>query len=445
MTTYVNPYTGQTISPSQVSYQSLSIPAVAGTTSTTLSWPINGTTSSNVATNIIEVTATAANQNLVLPPATQVSVGQAIIIRNVGSGGQFSFNVVTNVANTVIVNIPLSASGSNSNTYYIYLTNNSTQNGTWSSVAMGIGTSSAVAGTLAGNGLIAIGNQLAENTPIQNIAGTYTFIDNDRANLFAWSGGSGTVTLPDPNTVRAGWFVTIKNNGTGILSVTAVGSGYSNLIDPSNPFNIAPGGSSSVQLQIANSSIFTTDGTYWYTYALAQTNVFNYTQLIVNVNSPALTSPYVMSAAFAKNVIQEFTGTLSANLLVLVPQTVQIYSFRNFTSGSYTLSFGVSNTAGTAAAGATISIPTNQALIVVSDGTDLYNANSAALSNINVLNLSNGTEGAPALTFLDQTTGFYSTGSGSINFSISGSGIGSLSTFANGGLRLTVGVQGGTF
>ena len=436
MTIYTNLYTGQTISPSQVSYESLTI-----STNTTLNWPINGTASSNIASNIIEVTATAANLNLLMPPATQVSVGQAIIIRNVGSGGQYAFNVTDN-SGTVIVNIPLSASGTNSNTYYIYLTNNSTVNGTWASIAMGIGTSSATAGALAGNGLIAINNTLNENTPIRNLSTTYTFLSSDRANLFAWNGGVGTVTLPDPSLVGAGWFVPIKNNGTGILTVSAVGTGYSSLIDPSNPGGGTPGGSSTVQIQIANSSVFATDGTYWYTYALAQSNVFNYTQLIVNVNNPQLTSPYQMSAAFAKNVIQEFTGTLTANLLVLLPQTVQIYSLRNLTTGSYTLTFGITNTSGTAALGATVAIPANQALIVISDGTNLYNANSGALSSITALQLANGSAAAPSLTFADITTGYYSSGSGSLNFSISGQSVGSLSSI---GLLLTVGIQGGTF
>jgi hypothetical protein len=309
---------------------------------------------------------------------------------------------------------------------------------------MGIGTSSATAGALAGNGLKAINNTLNENTPVRTLSSAYTFLTTDRANLFSWSGGVGTVTLPDPASVGAGWFIAVKNNGTGILTVTGIGAGssYSALIDPSNPGGATPGGSSTVQIQIANSSIFTTDGTYWYTYALAQTNVFNYTQLIVNVNSPALTSPYQMSAAFAKNVIQEFTGVLSANLLVLLPQTVQIYSLRNLTTGGYTLTFGITNTAGTAAIGTTITIPANQALIVISDGTDIYNASSGTLSSITSLNLANGSAAAPSLTFADITTGLYSSGSGSINFSISGQSVGSLSSS---GLLLTVGVQGGTF
>jgi hypothetical protein len=438
MTTYTNPYTGQTINPSQVGYESLTI-----NVTTTLEWPINGNSSDNVAANIIEVTATAPFLNLRMPPATQVSVGQAVIIRNVGTAGSYEFTVTDNSGN-VIVSIPLSASGANSNTYYIYVTNNTTVNGTWSSIAMGIGTSSATAGALAGNGLIAINNTLNENTPVRTLSSAYTFLNTDRANLFSWSGGVGTVTLPDPPLVGAGWFIAVKNNGTGILTVTGIGAGsaYSALIDPSNPGGATPGGASSVQIQIANSSIFTTDGTYWYTYALAQTNVFNYTQLIVNVNSPALTSPYQMSAAFAKNVIQEFTGVLSANLLVLLPQTVQIYSIRNLTTGAYTLTFGITNTAGTAAIGTTIAIPANQALIIISDGTDLYNASSGTLSSITSLNLANGSAAAPSLTFADITTGLYSSGSGNINFSISGQAVGSLSSA---GLLLTVGIQGGTF
>jgi hypothetical protein len=439
MTTYVNPYTGQTLNPSQVGYESLTI-----STDTTLVWPINGTPSSNVVANIIEVTATANNLKLILPAATQVSVGQAIIIRNVGGGGNYSINVVTNVANTVIVNIPVSASGANSNTYYIYLTNNSTQDGTWSSIAMGIGTSSATAGALAGNGLIAVSNTLNENTPVTIFNADYTFINPDRAQLFAWTGGAGTATLPNPALIGAGWFVLVKNNGTGILTVSGVGSGYSNVIDPSNPGGGSPGGTSTVQLQVANSSIFVTDGTYWYTYALAQTNVFNYTQLIINVNTPAITSsPYLLSAANAKNVIQEYTGTLTFNLLVLVPQTVQMYSFRNLTSGSYSLTFGVTNAGGTAAAGSTVTVPANQAIIVISDGTNLYNANSASTSTIASLQLGNGSAANPSLSWQnDSTTGLYSPASGNIGISIGGSQVGIL---ASTGLQLIVGINSGVF
>lgn len=439
MTTYTNPYTGATINPSQVGYESLTISA-----NTALSWPINGTTSSNVVANIIEVTATVASLQLKLPPATQVSVGQAVIIRNVGNGGNFAFTVTDTSGNT-IVSIALSASGSVSNTYYVYLTDNTSINGVWSSVAMGIGTSSASAGSLAGAGLTAIANTLNESTSVIPFSADYTFLNADRATLFPWVGGSGTATLPNPLLVGAGWSILVKNNGTGILTVTAIGAGsaYSTVIDPRTPGSLTPGGASSVQIQIENSSIFVTDGTYWYTYALAQTNVFNYTQLVVNVNAPALTSPYQMSAAFAKNVIQEFTGVLSANLLVLLPPTVQLYSLRNLTTGGYSLTFGISNITGTAAIGTTIVVPTNQAIIAIGDGTNLYNANSATTSFISSLQLGNGTAANPSLYWVnDATTGLYSPASGNIGIAIGGAAAGFISST---GLHLTVGIVGGAF
>ena len=49
MTTYTNPFTGQTIQPSQVGYELLTL-----TTNVALQWPINGNDNETVA-NIIEV------------------------------------------------------------------------------------------------------------------------------------------------------------------------------------------------------------------------------------------------------------------------------------------------------------------------------------------------------------------------------------------------------
>ena len=60
MTTYIDAFTGLTINPSTVGYENLSI-----SSNTVLQWPINGNTS-NVAANIIEVTATTTGLNLFL-------------------------------------------------------------------------------------------------------------------------------------------------------------------------------------------------------------------------------------------------------------------------------------------------------------------------------------------------------------------------------------------
>jgi hypothetical protein len=91
--TFTNPFTGQTLSPSQVGYESLTISA-----DTTLQWAINGNDQSNVVANIIEVTATTTSLSLIMPPATQVSVGQAVLIRNIGAN---TFIVKDNSGGTI--------------------------------------------------------------------------------------------------------------------------------------------------------------------------------------------------------------------------------------------------------------------------------------------------------------------------------------------------------
>jgi len=223
MTSYVNPYTGATISPSQVGYEKLTISA-----DTVLQWPINGNTDSVVA-NIIEVTATVnTNVKLYMPPASSVSTGQSVLIRNIGS---YSFTVVDANGATIV---PISSGIAQ----YIYVTNNSTVGGTWGIVQFGAGTSAANASTLAGSGLTAISTTLNTSTAVNTFSSTYFFGINDRSSMYVWTGGAGTATLPSAVDVGAGWFLIIKNDGTGILNIVPSGT---NTID----------GQVSAQLQIA--------------------------------------------------------------------------------------------------------------------------------------------------------------------------------------------------
>ena len=165
MTSYVNPYTGQTISPSQVGYESLSI-----SVDTVLQWPINGNTSDVVA-NIVEVTATTTGIELFMPPATQVSTGQSALIRNIGSN---TFNVVDTSGNAIV-------SVASGVAQYIYVTDNSTIDGSWESVTFGAGTSSANAATLAGYGLQATGTTLNTVTPVSTFGSDYTMLGTDQS------------------------------------------------------------------------------------------------------------------------------------------------------------------------------------------------------------------------------------------------------------------------
>jgi hypothetical protein len=403
MTSYVNPYTGQTISPSQVGYESLNI-----TADTTLEWPINGNTTSVVA-NIIEVTA-SAGLSLIMPPASSASQGQSTLISNVGSN---TFTVKNNGGGT-IVNIDPGIS------QYVYLTGNTTINGTWAVIQFGAGTSSANAGSLAGNGLTALGSNLNTSSAITSISSDYTFVSGDRSAMYVWTGGAGTVTMPIAS-VGAGWFVIIKNNGTGILNIVMSGS---NTID----------GQSSAQLQISESFVVVSNGSNYFSYAYGQSSQFFFTQFVKNITGGTVT----LTSAESSVIIQEYIGTLVSNCTIVLPPTVQLYSFQNKTTGSYTLTFTTGVVGGT-----TVVLPQNQTIIAICDGTNVYNSQTSTSSFINALTIGNGSAAAPSLSFFgDATTGLYLAASHQLGFAINGVNAG---TLTSGGLLMPVGINSGTF
>ena len=424
MTTYVSPFTGQTISPSQVGYESLTISGSSGST-TYLNWPINGTTSSNVVANIMEVTATSSGLNLALPPATQVSVGQALIIRNVGTSAQYAFTVTDNSGATII-SIPVAPTTATCNTYYIYVTNNLTTAGTWGNIAMGIGTSAASASTLAGYGLTAIGATLNSAYNVTNLYTTTTLNANSRAQFYVWSAGVGSINLPSASTVANNWYAVIKNNGTGIVTITPAGS---DTID----------GNTSQQLQLTESLVIASNGsTGFNTFGYGRSNSFAYTQLALSLSGLSSPYTYTLTSAQASNTIQNYTGVLTGNTTVYVPATVQLYALSNNTTGSFTLtvSTGVSG-------GATAIISQNTTVILICDGKNVYNANSLAFSSASSITFAVGSATSPSLNFSgNTTTGLYLSSSNTIGFTSGGTSIGSASTS---GWLLTSGVLGGAF
>jgi len=478
MTTYISPFTGQTISPSQVSYESLTISA-----NTPLSWPINGN-NTVVSANIIDVTATiggavfrgtisgvtltvtsvtsgtiavgqvitgtniasgttitalgsgsggtgtytisisqtigtaeaitASALLLELPPATQVSTGQAIIVRNVGSN---SFTVADTSGNTIV-------SVASGIAYYIWLTNNSTVNGTWTEVQLGAGTSSANASQLAGYGLEALGATLNTITPITSYYSSSTLSANAQSQLSVWEGGAGTITLPSASGVGANWFTIVKNNGTGILTVQTSGS---DTID---------GISNSTQLQIGESFALVSDGTSTYnSWGYGQSAIFSFTQEQISVTGAGAT--ITLTSSQASYTLQEYSGVLSQNTNVVVPSTVQFYVITNNTTGSYTLTFKTS-----VGGGATTTIPNGSTVAMVCDGTNVY-AVSTVSNNVTSLTLSVGSSTNPSLNFVGNlTTGLYLPNSNQVGITINGS---EQAYFSSTGLTVFSGISGGSF
>jgi hypothetical protein len=411
MTSYINPFSGQTISPSSTSYESLTI-----SSNTTLQWPVNGNNNTPVS-NIIDVTATVASLLLQLPPATQVSTGQSVLVRNVGSN---TFTVADNSGNTIV-----SIASGIAN--FIWLIDNTTTNGVWASVVFGAGTSSANASALAGAGLVASGLTLNQSCPVVTYNSTGNISVNDRAGLDVWAGGAGSLTLPSAGTVGANWFVTIRNGGTGVLTIFPNGL---DLID----------GNASQQLQLTESLTVVSTGTGWDTFGIGRSNSFVYTQLALTVTGGTLTLTSVQAA----NTIQFYSGALTSNQVVVVPSTVQLYSITNSTTGAFTF---VVRTA--SAGAATVTISQGDSLIVICDGTNVYNAASGSSSSIVSLTVGNGSLAVPSIKFSgDLNSGFYLPSSGKVGFVIANTEVG---YFNASGLTMagTVtalgGISGGTF
>jgi len=404
MTTYTSPFSGQQIYPTAVSYEALSI-----SSNTVLQWPVNGNTNTPVS-SIIDVTATTTGLLLEMPPAYQVSTGQSVLVRNVGSN---TFTVTDNSGNTIIA----ITSGVSQ---YIFVTDNTTVNGSWSSIPFGAGTSSANAASLAGYGLLASSLTLNQIYPVLTYSASTTLTSANSADLSVWTGGAGALTLPLAASVSSGWFITIKNNGTGILTIT-----------PSSSDTID--GNSSQQLQLTESiSLVSGGGTSWSSFGLGRSNSFAYTLLSLPVTGGTTT----LTSAQAANTIQTYTGTLTSPQIVIVPPTVQLYTVTNNTSGA---TFTFKTTSGTG-----VQIPSSSSMVLSCTGTEVYNAASGASNTFtSAISVISGSASTPSVYFgAESNTGFYRPTTGQWAISILGSQAG---VFSANGLTVPNGIGGGAF
>ena len=407
---YNSPFTGNVIQPTDVSYSRITL-----TTDLQLEWPINGTTTNDAAARIMEVSTASSANELWMPPANQASVGQDALIRNVGS---VTLLVKDYTGANTIVSI---AAGQ---AQYIYITTNATTAGTWGIIAYGIGSSGADAATLAGYGLLAIGQTLNQSQPITTFSSNYTALTTDRSSTYVWTGGAGTLTMTPASTLANNWFMFVRNSGTGALTVTGTSGDLIN-------------GSASIVLQPTDSCIIVCSGTQFYTVGLGKSTQFAFTQL----SKAVLTGTYTLTASEASNVIQKYTGALTGNVTIIIPSTVQVYYILNETTNAYTVTISTGS-------GATAVLTAGTQATLVCDSVNLFNANTI-LAGSSSISLVNGSVGAPSLNFASETTtGIYRAASGEFNTAI----LGVLrSTVSASGLAVvgtgtfSGGVLGGTF
>lgn len=414
MTSFNSVFTGNVIQPTDVSYRSFTMSA-----NTTLEWPLNGNDTGDVAARVMEVTASVGGLSLIMPPANQTSVGMDALIRNVGAQ---TFTVKNYSGGTLGT---LTAGQAK----YFYITTNTTEAGTWGLIAFGVGSSSADAGALAGYGLTAISSTLNTSHPVVSFSSNYTAVAADRAQTRVWTGGSGTLTLTSAATLGDNWFVMVRNSGTGTLTVSTSGGDQIN-------------GGASIALQPSDSCLISCSGTAFYTVGLGKSTQFNFSQLTKSVT----TGTYTLTASEASNTILKFTGTLSGNVTIILPQTVQIYYITNQTDGTgsgYTITF-TTNVSG----GATATVPAGQQVNLLCDSVNLYNANTI-LAGATSLSLSNGSASTPSLNFSSElTTGVYRPGSGEFGIAVSGTkrfGLTATGLTITGTGTFSQGIAGGVF
>jgi len=161
---------------------------------------------------------------------------------------------------------------------------------------------------------------------------------------------------------------------------------------------------------------------------------FNFTILSKLVTGGTVT----LTSVEGQNSIQEYYGALTSNCTVILPSTVQLYSLQNNTSGAYSLTFKT-----TAIGASTLVLPLGQTAIVICDGTNVYNANTALAGALPNLTLGNGSLPNPSLNFVgDTTTGLFLPSAGTL--AVSSGGV-KTATFASTGVVFPTGVGGGSF
>ena len=305
--TFTQVFGGTTIYPSDVSYLSLAL-----TADVTLEWPLESSTNEYPVARIIDVTPTGAF-SIIMPPADQTGTGQTVLFNNLGP------NTVT-VKNSVGATLLSMAKGEQ---WQIYLTSNTTAAGTWRVFRYGAATAQAQASALAGYGLTATGSTLSQSAPVTLFNSSYTAGDTDRAEAYVWNGGVGTFTLPSAATVGNDWFVSLRNGGTGDLTVTPQGAETIN-------------GGASLVMAPGDSATLITDGLIWFTIGLGQSAVFAFDYTAISL--AALSGNYTLAGNQLNRIAYEFNGAIVGNIEVIVPSTVQQYwVYNNTTGGSFTL------------------------------------------------------------------------------------------------------------
>lgn len=358
---YTKIFGGQTINPTLLSYSAYTI-----NENVTLQWPFEALDSTLVASDKLDIIASAAGLSIKMPDATLVSVGQDNLFLNVGTN---QFTVLDNAGGVIAV-VPAGQS------VYIYLTDVSTAAGTWESVVFGATGGGGSAASLAGAGLKAIVSTLNQNLITTSLNSDYEPGINDRATILKNAGGSVNYSFGDATVLTEGWFTYVVNLGTGNVTLTPFAG---QTIDNNASKTVGPG----------ESCLVFSDGANLCTFGFGQSITSTITGAAINVAGSG-DKPLNNSQALAQ--VQDYSGALTGNVTVDYGTNVGYWFVWNNTTGAFSLTLRVNNIDPGAV------VPQGSFSIVRSNGTTMSVAFTAAIGSVTQINTTTDLTGGPITT-----------------------------------------------
>jgi hypothetical protein len=352
---FTNVFGGNTIYPSDVSYL-----AIALSVDTPLEWPLESSGLEDPAARIIDVTPAASGSSVILPDATLTGAGQTILFNNVS--GSFNFYVKDFAGNTL-------ATVGYGEQWQVYLAATTTPAGTWRVFRYGASTATVQPSALAGFGLTVTGSTLSQSLPVAPFSTTgLTVATSSRASAFVWTGtGAGTLNLLTAASAGNNFFVLVRNEGGGDLT-----------IDPSGTETINNG--PTLVLRPGDSCTVITDGVEWYTVGLGQEPIFAFDYTSISVTG----GNYTLAGSELNRIAYKFVGTLTSDLYVIIPATVQQYWITNATTGSFNFFVKI-------AGGTPIQVNSGAKGIYYCDGTNVILASDPTSFSLPVIISQGGT------------------------------------------------------
>src|SRR5215813_9425741 len=227
MASYTDIFGGTVVQTADVSYLALTL----NVANTVLSWPVQFQDVNNVVSHIIDVTPTGGGQTVTLPDATQVSVGQDILINN-PTATQFSLDrnngtLLSNVAGGNII--------------YFYLIDKTTASGTLGSISFGGGVAAVTSIDADVPDATDAANMAIAGGPITAAGILHFSFQGDISALIGFGGGTGISVRTAVNTwaLRQIQPVTngnlVVNNPDGVAGNITIDLAQNVGIAPSNP------------------------------------------------------------------------------------------------------------------------------------------------------------------------------------------------------------------